>query len=732
MASIAPKTILLVDDEAIIAMAEASLLRKHGYAVLTALSGEQAVAAAAERAEIGLVLMDIDLGPGMDGTEAAAAILRGKDVPILFLSSHGEPEIVERTERISSYGYIVKNSGETVLLASLRMAYRLHEAHRALRESEEKLSAIYEGAPCAITISDLDTAVIVDANRGIEWTGWKREEVLGMTPEALGSWVDPEQGLGIRGALAGGEAMLNREVPFRKKDGTMAHALMSSKRIELGGKAHIMTVSIDVTKAVESERRLRRADEEAETVGRELRSLFEACPAGVALLRDRRIVKVNGLLCRMTGFSAEELVGEPTRAFYASEEEYQRVGAALKAMIESDGIGSIDARLRVKDGSYLDVMLSALYVDPSDPAAGMVVTVLDLRGQKRAEAALAQALRQVNDIISFLPDPTFVVDRDHRVMAWNRAMERLTGVAAADIIGRGGYEHALPFYGTRRPILIDLFDIPVDEIEAKYEYVKVADQTIYAEVFIPHFKDGEGVYLWGAASALFDERGNRSGGIEIIRDVSELKRGERSLARALEEQETLHHELQHRIKNTLAMITSLIGLESGRSREEGERKILRSLRSRIDSLSSLYSLLHEAGPTAEVALDEYVGAIVSSVASSYAGAEREVRIDRRLDRVSVSVKNATAWGLIANELLTNALKYAIPAGAREVLVLLERSGGDASLSVIDDGSGPGPDFDVARSSGVGLLLVGALAKQLGGTFDFARTGKNAFTVRAPA
>jgi PAS domain S-box-containing protein len=124
------KTILLVEDEALIAMAERQTLEQHGYRVVQAANGKQAVHIAAEQPEIDLVLMDINLGAGMDGTEAAQLILETRELPIVFLSSHTDPAVVEKTERITSYGYIVKNSGDTVLLTSLKMAFRLFESRK--------------------------------------------------------------------------------------------------------------------------------------------------------------------------------------------------------------------------------------------------------------------------------------------------------------------------------------------------------------------------------------------------------------------------------------------------------------------------------------------------------------------------------------------------------------------------------------------------------------------------
>ena len=119
-------SLLLVEDEVIIAMSEKMELEQCGYFVHYVTSGEKAVQAVLDNIlPIDLILIDIDLGSGIDGTQAAEKILTIRDIPVVFLSSHTEPEIVEKTERLTSYGYVVKNSGIVVLDASIKMAIKL-------------------------------------------------------------------------------------------------------------------------------------------------------------------------------------------------------------------------------------------------------------------------------------------------------------------------------------------------------------------------------------------------------------------------------------------------------------------------------------------------------------------------------------------------------------------------------------------------------------------------------
>jgi CheY-like chemotaxis protein len=110
--------------------------------------------------------MDIDLGSGIDGTEAAQIILEHKNLPIVFLTSHREKEVVEKVKGISRYGYVLKNSGEFVLVEAVTMAFELFEAHQAAKAQElqqqqqmEELSAIYSHTPALMVLLDAELKV---------------------------------------------------------------------------------------------------------------------------------------------------------------------------------------------------------------------------------------------------------------------------------------------------------------------------------------------------------------------------------------------------------------------------------------------------------------------------------------------------------------------------------------------------------------------------------------------
>jgi PAS domain S-box-containing protein len=180
------KTILLVEDEALINVIEKQTLIKHGFNVIVASNGEKAISAVRNTLGIDLILMDINLGKGIDGTEAAEIILKERDIPLLFLSSYTQPEVVERTEKITSYGYVVKDSGETVLLASIKMAFKLYDAHKHLKESEEALKerektlqAFFDAVHESMVLINTEGTVLLSNAVGAQRLGKTAQEFIG-------------------------------------------------------------------------------------------------------------------------------------------------------------------------------------------------------------------------------------------------------------------------------------------------------------------------------------------------------------------------------------------------------------------------------------------------------------------------------------------------------------------------------------------------------------------------
>jgi len=155
---------------------------------------------------------------------------------------------------------------------------------------------------------------------------------------------------------------------------------------------------------------------------------------------------------------------------------------------------------------------------------GQFATIFaDITEQKRMDEELRHAHKQLQDIIDFLPDATFVIDQNRNVIAWNRAVEDMTGFSKEVVMRRGGPSYSEPFYRFKRPVLIDSIFSGYKDIEDCYNHVGRKGDSIFAEVYVPSLYGGKGAYIWAIASPLFDDQGQIVGAIESIRDVTENK-----------------------------------------------------------------------------------------------------------------------------------------------------------------------------------------------------------------
>ncbi len=191
----------------------------------------------------------------------------------------------------------------------------------------------------------------------------------------------------------------------------------------------------------------------------------------------------------------------------------------------------------------------------------------NLHGRELAEGKVRDYQKRLADILSFLPDAVLAIDNEGRVIAWNNAIEQMTGVTAEAMLGKGDHEHSIPFYGERRPILIDLVLEDDPEIEKNYLFLQREGQKIISEVSAPLMNGGRGAFLWATASPLFNDAGERIGAIEVIRDITERKQKEE----LLQQREAILETLLNAPNDTIALLDRqgiIIGMN-----DEGARRL---------------------------------------------------------------------------------------------------------------------------------------------------------------
>lgn len=173
------KTILIVDDDRIIAMAEASFLNKHGFNTLTAGTGEEVLEILGSGVECDMVLLDIDLGNGMSGPDIAFKILERRDIPLVFVTSHIEGDMAMKVKNIKKYGYVIKNSGDFVILAAIEAAFELFYECNGIADEKKAFGHTANTSSALLWVSDADKNLTWFNNRWLDFTGKKIEDELG-------------------------------------------------------------------------------------------------------------------------------------------------------------------------------------------------------------------------------------------------------------------------------------------------------------------------------------------------------------------------------------------------------------------------------------------------------------------------------------------------------------------------------------------------------------------------
>lgn len=738
------KTILLVEDEVIIALTQEDLLKKRGYHVVLSHDGENAVEVVRSGRPIDLVLMDIDLGRGMDGTEAAALILRDHDLPVVFLSSHTEPEIVEKTDRITSYGYVVKNTGATVIAASIKMAFRLYEAHQVIKQKQLEIEAAND--ELIATVEELEATneefevnneeLIRSQNELME-----QEQALRASETTIRS-IFTNLPLGIHryrcgidgrlvfeGANPAADAILGvdnsqfigktideafpqlsgTEVPERYKTacaaGTPWHTEQIVYQDEMIAGAYevhafqtepgrMVALFADVTERKRAEAALRKSEKLYNNLVETAHDLIWRCD-------DRgRYVYLNRAWEAVFGYRVDEMLGRPFTDFMEPDTARRDVDL-FGTLLSRDGYVFNHETVHLKkDGSPVYLNFNAVAVlDDSGTVTGTQGTAQDITEGRLAAETLKKSEEKFSK--SFIANPAGLCTArlvDGVILEVNDAWLRITGFRRDEVVGH-------------TPAELKIWTDPADR-ERIRGFLTSTGSVHNLEC---SFRVKNGDIRTSLFSAEIIDINDETCMLISILDLTERKNYETELASAVAEKESLLKELHHRVKNSFAIAAGIISLEADRQENPEFRQTIEDIRNRINSLADLYDILHQEQETREIRMDHYLERMGESLRAMYAADSERITLRMEIDNIRIDVRRAVSIGLIMNELFTNAMKYAFTGGRKGTIrVELRKKDNTLTLSVIDDGIGIGTVSRTGKQKGLGMELVRLLVQQLKG------------------
>jgi PAS domain S-box-containing protein len=313
------------------------------------------------------------------------------------------------------------------------------------------------------------------------------------------------------------------ELKARKRDGTPFFVQLSATMVRDTAQNPLcmMASFVDITEKKEAELEMKIKD-----------TAIESSITGIAVFNaDQKFMYANQSFLSIFGFSSYEMLqGKSWEDFALDSDLTQPFLEQLQEILRREGRWIGELRTRRQDGMTLYLLASiTLVYNTEGKILCSMASFLDITDQKLIEQTLKSTVEKLQDTIEFMPDPTFVVDRKKRVIAWNSALEALTGIKKEKMLGRSDFQHAFSIFQGIRPVLIDIMDLPAHKLANLYPSVRRFGDGIYVEAFIPGMNEGQGACLWGKASPLVDREGSIIGAIESLRDITEWKRAYQSI-----------------------------------------------------------------------------------------------------------------------------------------------------------------------------------------------------------
>ncbi|HPS85577.1 MAG TPA: PAS domain S-box protein [Spirochaetota bacterium] len=754
------KTILLVEDEAIISIITARALKKFGYDVISVNSGEKAVKLAVSDNSINLALMDIDLGEGMDGTEAARRILTVRNIPIVFQTSHSEREMVEKVKGITRYGYVIKSSGDFVLNSSIEMAFELFEANRnientmlAMKESEEKYRAAFMTSPDAVNINGMD-GMYVDINDGFtKLTGYTRDDVIGVLSSEIDIWSRPEDRVKLIKGLTESGSVENLESLFRCKDGSTKTALMSARIIKLKNEPHILSITRDISERKEFERKintkneelsalngeliaameeLEAANEEFEAMNEELTAANRDLQSKEQAVRDEQFF-TNSLIDSLPGIfylysypglqlkrwnkNHETILGfDPSEIKDRSlfdwhiPEAKDAVAGAVKQVMDK-GYATMESLLRGKDGALIPFLLTGVRFEAEGKLYLMGVGI-DVTERRKIEDALCESEERYRNLARILPDGV-VIHSDGKIVYANEAAHKIIHAEyPGQLIGFNVMDFVHPDY-------LELVSKRINNGVSK---------QLRGEPVEEIFKTLDGNSITVSVTAIPFTYSGKPAMLTVFNDITERKCDEEKIKNLLEEKELLLKEVHHRIKNNMYTINSLLTLQAETMKDSSAIAALEDAQSRVQSMLVLYDKLYRSDDFRDLSLKEYLPSLIDEISANFIMIE-QVKIEKHIQDFNVDAKTLFPLGIIVNEIITNAMKYAFTGRDRGLIaVFASMNDNHVVISIADDGNGIPETVDIEHSTGFGLSLISMLTQQIGGSVRIERMNGTKFII----
>lgn len=602
----------------------------------------------------------------------------------------------------------------------------VQKAAFALRQSEAKYRQIYEESNDVIFLLDGDK--IIDTNRrGIQLFGLSKGELISKSIWDLtfNQSEDNKQDYDKNIQRLNYSKQTKFKWDFRSGDQRIESEVAIVELI-LGEEHFYQCVIHDLTELNETMRVL-------EKNRQSFKSILDNTPEGIVLVKDREILYSNPEAHKL--FNSESIILD--NIFQG--EDHQRFEQLYHLHLDSNSLLQQQFLLRKENKFEIPVDVTMVSTTFEEVAATMIIfkdvslqnqlaremlraemaedtnkkLAKEIKDRIKAEKQLQEQFLRSNAIFDSSSNTLLLtVDTNLNISSFNTHCETYFGRIIENKLSVGASFSY--FFGKMlgkkelRFFVLELRKVLNGrsyQMEVSFGY---NDKRFWMEIFM---------------NPIYDSEGRVSEISLVAHDITEKKFTEKEIVESLKEKEVLLKEIHHRVKNNLQVISSILNLQSSFVKDEKTLDILEESRNRIRSMAIIHESLYQTSNFSSINFSDYLLNLTKSLIASYRVHSGSIELKTDVDKVELVLDQAIPCGLLVNELITNALKYAFPENrSGEICLELKERKGKIHLNISDNGVGMPADFDLLKSDTLGLQLVSTLVEQLDGQIEVQNSG----------